>query len=78
MHSLMPTYLATALSILAPCFTYPTAQSPSAFKATKLRPIGIHDYEAALGLRRRDSEDFTDLDLQTQSQLIHGSLGGMC
>jgi len=46
--------------------------------ATRLRPIHIVDYEAAIGLHRRASESFSDLDLQTQSHLIYGSSGGMC
>ena len=44
---------------------------------TLLRPISIVNYEAALGLQRRDSEDFSDLNLQTQSELIYGSPGGV-
>lgn len=44
---------------------------------TPLRPINIVNYEAALGLQRRDTEDFSDLNLQTQSELIYGSPGGV-
>lgn len=46
-------------------------------QGTVLRPIAIRDFEAAQGLQRRQgSEDFSDLSLQTQSQLIYGSPGG--
>ena len=41
----------------------------------KFRPVGINDYEAAVGLERRDDKQFADLDLQTQSQLVYGSAG---
>lgn len=42
----------------------------------RLRPIHIIDYEAAVGLQRRAPEDFSDLNLQTQSEIIYGSPGG--
>lgn len=46
---------------------------------TRLRPISIRQFEVASGLRRRqDAVDFSDLSLQTQSQLIYGSPGGSC
>ena len=41
-----------------------------------LLPINLRHYEAAAGLRRRDEEDFSDLDPHTQSQLIYGRPGG--
>ena len=41
-----------------------------------LRPLNIFDFEAAQGLQRRSTEDFSHLDLQAQSQLIYGSPGG--
>lgn len=41
----------------------------------RLRPISIGNYEAAIGLQRRSSEDFSNLDLQAQSELIYGSPG---
>lgn len=43
--------------------------------SNKLRPISISSYEAPIGLHRRSSEDFSSLDLQTQSELIYGSPG---
>ena len=41
-----------------------------------LHPINVRHYEAATGLRRREDEDFSDLDPNTQSQLIYGRPGG--
>lgn len=40
---------------------------------TVLRPINVDEYEIAIGLQRRDSEDFSDLSPQTQAELIYGS-----
>ena len=50
-------------------------QIPRYMTPNRLRPISISDYEAAIGLQRRSSEDFSNLDLQTQSELIYGSPG---
>ena len=44
---------------------------------TVLRPINVNDYEIAIGLQRRDSEDFTNLSPQTQAELIYGSPAGV-
>ena len=44
---------------------------------TVLRPIDVNDYESAIGLQRRASEDFTDLSPQTQAELIYGSPAGV-
>ena len=41
-----------------------------------LHPINLRHYEAATGLRRREDQDFSDLDPNTQSQLIYGRPGG--
>lgn len=46
-------------------------------QVTRLRPIHIADYEAAMGLQRRESERFSGLSPQTQSELIYGTPGGM-
>ena len=54
---------------------HPEPQYPRYVTSNRLRPISISNYEAAVGLRRRSSEDFTNLDLQTQSELIYGSPG---
>lgn len=43
---------------------------------TVLRPINVDEYEIAIGLQRRDSEDFSDLSPQTQAELIYGSPAG--
>ena len=39
----------------------------------KLLAINANHYEAAMGLQRRDAEDFSSLSPQEQSQLIYGS-----
>lgn len=46
--------------------------------ASVLKPIHIRDWEAAhgIGLERRASKDFADLDPRTQSQLVYGRPGG--
>ena len=44
---------------------------------TELRPIHITDYEAAMGLHRREADSFSSLNLQTQSELVYGSPGGI-
>lgn len=51
---------------------------PRAADPAVLHPINLRSYEAAMGLQRRSGEDFTDLDLSTQSQLIYGRPGGKC
>ena len=44
---------------------------------TVLKPIHVNHYEIAIGLQRRDSEDFSDLSPQTQAELIYGSPAGV-
>ncbi|KAL8753730.1 MAG: hypothetical protein Q9184_005337 [Pyrenodesmia sp. 2 TL-2023] len=67
--------LAAATSIL------PTLglSSPDNFivgpSATALKPINIHDFEAATGVQRIAAEEFAQLDLSTQAQLIYGRPG---
>ena len=69
------TTLAVALPISANFL--PAVERSADLEPTRLRPISIRNYEAAAGLGRRDnSENFSDLDLQTQSDLIYGSPGG--
>ena len=41
-----------------------------------LTPINIFAFEHAQGLHRRSTEDFSHLDLESQSQLVYGSPGG--
>lgn len=50
-------------------------QIPRHITPKNLRPIRISNCEAAIGLQRRSSEEFSNLDLQTQSELIYGSPG---
>lgn len=51
-------------------------QAPPPQQGTVLHPINIADYEASMGLQRRDSNDLSTLDPQTQSELLYGSPGG--
>lgn len=55
--------------------SHPETEHHRSVPSNRLRPISITNYEAAIGLQRRSSEDFSDLDLQAQSELIHGSPG---
>ncbi|CAF9942270.1 MAG: hypothetical protein ALECFALPRED_009642 [Alectoria fallacina] len=50
-------------------------QAPPPQQGTVLHPINIADYEASMGLQRRDSNDLSTLDPQTQSELLYGSPG---
>ena len=50
---------------------------PRSLGPTVLRPININEYEIATGLRRRASEQFSDLSPQTQAELIYGSPAGV-
>lgn len=43
--------------------------------ATALKPINIHDFEAATGVHRRAAEEFSHLDPNTRAQLIYGRPG---
>ena len=51
-------------------------QSSSPQSGTTLRPINIVDYETSMGLVRRESNDLSVLDPQSQSELVYGSSGG--
>ena len=51
-------------------------ERPRDLPSNRLWPISIHDYESAIGLQPRSSEEFSDLDLQVQSELIYGTPGG--
>ncbi len=55
--------------------SHPETEHHRSVPLNRLRPISITNYEAAIGLQRRSSEDFSDLDLQAQSELIYGSPG---
>lgn len=68
-----------ALAVVSLAYALPSPAIPYSptNQGTTLRPIAIRDFEAATGLQRREqTEDFSDLSLQTQLQLIYGSLGG--
>ncbi len=54
-----------------------TPDVPGSLGQTALRPINVNEYEIATGLKRRDSEDFSDLSPQTQAELIYGSPAGV-
>ena len=74
--------LLSVLSALAVCLTVSASPSPIVprvpdSQGTILRPIAIRDFEAAAGVQRRAAEDFSNLNLQTQSQLIYGNSGGI-
>lgn len=79
MHRFMFSALcALAVALPASASSIPNLPRSDTPQPTTLKPISIRDYERAAGLRRRgDSEDFSDLDLQTQSQLVYGSPGSM-
>lgn len=69
-----------SLSIILPAFPSLCSASSRLFatQGITLKPIAIRDFERASGIeRRRASEDFSNLNLQTQSQLIYGSPGGL-
>ena len=65
-----------ALALVLPAFSYPRHAKTKSDSPANLYPINIRQYEAATGLRRREDEDFSDLDPNTQSQLIYGRPGG--
>ncbi|KAL8649240.1 MAG: hypothetical protein Q9210_004516 [Variospora velana] len=69
-------FLATALPILpALASPFPATDEVVGKAATALKPINVLDFEAATGVQRRAAEDFFNLDLSTQAQLIYGRPG---
>ena len=68
----------SAFAFIAPVFTAsdPAPQSSSSQLRTILHPINILDYEASIGLQRRDDSHLSGLNPQNQSQLVYGSLAG--
>ena len=69
-HSFISSFV--ALSLTLPTYSFPrVADDP-----LTLSPINIKDFEAAAGIQRRASEDFSDLDPATQARLIYGQPGG--
>ena len=53
------------------------AQSSRFEYTSRLKPINIRDFEIAADISRREAEDLSTLDFQTQSQLIYGRPGGL-
>lgn len=76
MHRILPSSLALLLAVLfTHASTHSSRESSRAMPMNILWPIRISEYEATNGLQRRSSNDFSSLDLQTQSELIYGSPG---
>lgn len=44
-------------------------------ESMNLHPINLRDYESAVGLHRREKEDFSQLEPGSQTQLIYGRPG---
>ena len=61
-----------ALSLTLPAYSF----SPIADDPPTLLPINLRDFEAAVGIQRRDSDFFSDLDPANQAQLLYGQPGG--
>ena len=53
-------------------------QSTPVPNRSRLKPVNIRDFEYAIGISRRSAEDFSDLHLKSQSQLIYGRPGSQC
>ena len=78
MHrSLLPVLTALAVCLPASASPSPIVPRVPGSQGTILRPIAIRDFEAATGLQPRAVENFSNLNLQTQSQLIYGNSGGL-
>lgn len=60
------------VSALVPAITASPSAEADPAAPLALTPIHLHNYEEAFGLRRRSVQDFSHLDLQTQSELIYG------
>ncbi|KAL8957970.1 MAG: hypothetical protein Q9193_004880, partial [Seirophora villosa] len=69
-------FLAAAIPIL-PILGFPLSADDTVVgkAATALKPINVLDFEAATGIQRRVAEDFSNLNLSTQAQLIYGRPG---
>ena len=65
-----------ALEFASPACSYHEHVDTVSEGPSVLFPINVRHYEAATGLRQRDDQDFSDLDPNTQSQLIYGRPGG--
>ena len=71
-------FLAALLAVIfaLPAFSHTGLGETVLESPAVLHPINLRHYEAATGLRRREDQDFSDLDPNTQSQLIYGRPGG--
>ena len=67
--------LSTALVFAGQSYALPAQAESSPPDVVDMRPIAIGDYEAAFGLRRRDSKPFSELDPASKSNFIYGSPG---
>ena len=67
----------SALSLVACTFALPSplVMPAPVGSSSIMKPINVRDFEHATGMRRRAVDDFSDLDLQTQTQLIYGRPG---
>lgn len=65
-----------AVVLVIPAFSHSSPSETVLEGPAVLHPINVRHYEAATGLRRREEQDFSDLDPNTQSQLIYGRPGG--
>ena len=74
---MLPSFsLAAAALFTAVCLAEPFLSTSSpAEESINLHPINLRDYESAIGLHRRAEDDFSQLDLRTQEQLIYGRPG---
>ena len=66
--------LLTALTLILPSLSFPSPPSRSreAYSSSKLKPISVDNYDMATGVHRRSANDFSNLDLQTHSELLYG------
>lgn len=69
-HNFISPVIALSLGLPAYCLSH-IADDP-----LTLSPINIRDFESTVGIQRRASEDFSDLDPATQARLIYGRPGG--
>ncbi|KAI4256239.1 MAG: hypothetical protein L6R42_006339, partial [Xanthoria sp. 1 TBL-2021] len=68
--------LAVAILFAAVCHAEPLFPTSSPVdESTNLHPINLRDYESAVGLHRREKEDFSQLEPGSQTQLIYGRPG---
>ena len=66
---------ALAFALPSLCLPGPVASPPASEKPESLKPIRVANFESAFGIQRRATQDLSDLNLQTQEQLIYGRPG---